>query len=575
MGLFSSQPFFDSVRRELAEHDGHLIDYARIPHVPVRLDTSYVAKCSLASSLTKKLVPSDPATLTQTREKALNLFKDMNLRCEDEVLDSDLVREMRRISEQEFPQVMNWADLLDQSGLLVGPGASVSSRGQNSCFEKFFVNEMTTTNPWLYCEYMHYIQKHASFYFAEKYRRSLRGHAFKVVVGSNISTVPKNDRIDRTICTEPSLNMLFQRSLGEHFNRVLSRGYGYSASLQPDRNRELARLGSLHNSCGTIDLSSASDTISMSLIRQILPKWVVMAIEDCRCSTTICDGEEVHLNMVSTMGNGFTFPLQTYVFSLMIKALCRLKNKSFKRYDGTTSYHMRDKTLVRYEDFGLFGVFGDDIIVPTDLFEDTLEALRSLRFIPNKEKSFGSGYFRESCGSDWYDGEDVRGVYIKTLDIVQDRFSAFNRLLRFSAKHKIEIDQSLALLLPTGWRRFTVPSDCADDCGIKAPSSHCGRYPNKYGVFVYQVFTPAIRPFRIWDLEGKMKRSHDNPYGIMIAACVSSVSKGLARRAKTRRYFKIKACAPFWERESDFVRFNLGFQAWERAFARVCCYLNS
>lgn len=460
---------------------GHLISYSDVPFIPVRLDPNYVAACSLASNIVKKYVPTEQTVLKRTADAAKQLFCRMNDLCSRHTHSqarSNLVLEMRALAERELGTPMDWQDLLASSGLLVGAGASVSSHGRNSSYEKFFTNEMTTTNPFLYCEYLHYISKDASFHLAERHRRYKCGRAFKLVVGSTLSTVPKTDQIDRVICTEPSLNMLFQRSLAVYFDHQLRKYYGYDAALQPDRNRHLARIGSIYNTIGTIDLSSASDTISRDLLREILPDWLNIAIDDCRSNVTIIDGTKLNLNMFATMGNGFTFSVQTYVFSLLMRALCRIHSIPFVRFD-------KIKTM---------GVFGDDIIVPSHLFDRMIAGLEILGFIPNKSKSFNHGYFRESCGSDWYDGVNVRAVYIKSLASLNDRFSAFNRLAKFCSLHEIGCYHILSGLLPTHNVLFSIPTDESDDAGIKTPVSP---YLNRYGLFRYRAFRPVTNKIGI------------------------------------------------------------------------------
>jgi hypothetical protein len=56
-------------------------------------------------------------------------------------------------------------------------------------------------------------------------------------------------------------------------------------------------------------------------------------------------------------------------------------------------------------------VYGDDIIVDSRLFETVMDLLRILHFIPNDEKSFGYGGYRESCGVEYYYGYDVSTKY--------------------------------------------------------------------------------------------------------------------------------------------------------------------
>jgi len=89
------------------------------------------------------------------------------------------------------------------------------------------------------------------------------------------------------------------------------------------------------------------------------------------------------------MGNGFTFELLT-------TCICAIVH-------GATG-------LLPGKDFW---VFGDDLIVPIDKNEEAVKALVEFGFIPNREKSFAEGSFRESCGGDFFCGINVRPKYIR------------------------------------------------------------------------------------------------------------------------------------------------------------------
>jgi hypothetical protein len=67
-----------------------------------------------------------------------------------------------------------------------------------------------------------------------------------------------------------------------------------------------------------------------------------------------------------------------------------------------------------------FSVYGDDIVVRGSLAPEVLKLLRLIGFRHNPRKTFIQGQFRESCGSDWFNGKDVRPV---TLDYKLDSLS--------------------------------------------------------------------------------------------------------------------------------------------------------
>lgn len=516
----------------------------------------------LISSITKKWVASEEAA----DKAAINLFKQVNSLVGTLMYDptSPLIIEMRRLSERHFAldaDHFDWQFMLDHSGIQLGAGASAHSHGQNSLYEKLFVNDLTTTNPFLYTEYLRYIAKHDSFLVAEISRSKLRGHV-TLVQSATLSTVPKTSAISRTIMTEPSLNMIFQRSFAGYLDHLLKRWYGYDSALQPDRNRNLARLGSLIQSTATIDLSSASDFVSMKLVNLVLPSQLVSAVEDCRVSQASINGEIASLNMVSGMGNGFTFSLQTYIFSLIVEATCNLLNEQFTRFDYRCSK---------------FGVFGDDIVVPDGIAYHVITNLRRLGFVPNEAKSyFGYASFRESCGTDWFDGTDVRGVYCKGLQTDADRYSLVNRLLRWSTRHNIDLTITIRSLLPSSWRKWCIPNDLSDDAGLKTPIPPYW-YKRKQHGFKVQYLTPKKRVFRVlfdkaFAEHQELRHTHNNVYGFYICATATTDPAKLPRRQLDTVYAKTKRYVPYWHVHS--VGDSTSFALWERAFNRHIDLIN-
>jgi len=153
------------------------------------------------------------------------------------------------------------------------------------------------------------------------------------------------------------------------------------------------------------------------------------------------------------MGNGFTFPLETAIFASAVKAVYQLKGITPRLGDARTQNA---------------AVFGDDIVVRKDCYDATIALLQRLGFSVNVTKSFNDGTFRESCGYDYYDGVNVRPVFVESLETPQDVYSAFNRLSRWSAENRIPLVHSLLYL--RGLASFNViPFGESDDSGFKVP----------------------------------------------------------------------------------------------------------
>ncbi len=151
------------------------------------------------------------------------------------------------------------------------------------------------------------------------------------ICSGRLSFVPKNAKTFRAIVVEPNVNSLAQAGLGDYIARRLRR-FGVDIRDQT-RNATMARKGSIDNSLSTIDLSSASDTISYQLVKFLLPEDWFRILDAARSASVTYKGHEIHLEKFSSMGNGFTFPLETLIF-WALHAMVRLRTS---RYMAMTS----------------------------------------------------------------------------------------------------------------------------------------------------------------------------------------------------------------------------------------------
>lgn len=275
-----------------------------------------------------------------------------------------------------------------------------------------------------------------------------------LVEGSRLTTVPKNESKERTIAIEPSGNMALQLGVGEYITDVL-RSVGLDITKQQPLNKALACIGSITDGLATIDMQSASDMISIPLVQRLLPRDLFLYLMRVRSSQIEITGHGVvELNMISTMGNGFTFPLMTLIFTSLIYAN-RLKN-------GGPS---------RYIDWSRTAVFGDDIIVPSLEVTDLVSILEGGGFIVNHDKSYFHGPFRESCGGDYYQGADVTPFYVRSLLHDSDVYIALNKCFEWCAKMDKLLPRTLQYIasLLNGGVLF-VPEWHADYAGLRVTS---------------------------------------------------------------------------------------------------------
>jgi hypothetical protein len=210
------------------------------------------------------------------------------------------------------------------------------------------------------------------------------------VRGNRFTTVPKDCTKDRGIAVEPSINVFYQLSIGKLIRERLRRS-GLNLIEGQDIHRRLACEASAQGHLATLDLSNASDTICKNLVEFLLPPSWFSVMNSLRSPCTLFKGRNVLLEKFSSMGNGFTFELETLIFYALSYSVCQ-----------------------HFEDDPLVSVYGDDIIVPTGCSEAVIAFLRLSGFSINPRKSFTEGLFRESCGGDFFDGVPVRGHYVKT-----------------------------------------------------------------------------------------------------------------------------------------------------------------
>ncbi|DAD52311.1 RNA-directed RNA polymerase [ssRNA phage SRR6960799_20] len=229
---------------------------------------------------------------------------------------------------------------------------------------------------------------------------------YKIVPGSRLEFVEKNYKTKRAILIEPDGNMVLQKGVGNIIRKQLKRVVNIDLDDQT-RNQRLAFAGSVSGSLGTIDLSAASDSVSLALLRILLPwKWYELIYE--LRSPCYLDGDIWRtMRKVSSMGNGFTFELESLVFYCLTQAVVDVLKPKETRV----------------------GIFGDDIIVATSVCGALESVLNRCGFSLNQEKSFWRGPFRESCGKHFHNGLDVTPVYCKAdLDDASEVYRLYNQV---------------------------------------------------------------------------------------------------------------------------------------------------
>lgn len=218
---------------------------------------------------------------------------------------------------------------------------------------------------------------------------------------ARVVLVPKDSRGPRVISCEPAEYMYIQQGLmGKLYETLEAHPLtsGQINFIDQTINRQLAQHGSIHDDLATIDLSEASDRVSWALVQKVFPPNWVDAFEACRSPRTLLpDGTVVELNKFAPMGSSCCFPVEALVFWACAKASTR---------NFVSLLHPKKCDTNVY-------VYGDDIIIPSYLYDVVVKGLESIGLVVNAHKSFRSGPFRESCGGDYHKGYDVTPVRIR------------------------------------------------------------------------------------------------------------------------------------------------------------------
>lgn len=266
-----------------------------------------------------------------------------------------------------------------------------------------------------------------------------------LVSNNKLSFVPKTAKIHRVIAVEPLLNGFVQKGTDVVMRQNLKR-LGIDLSDQ-SINQRLAREGSLNDdddSFVTIDLSSASDSISTGLVRSLLPPDWFDFLNSIRSPCYELNGSVNRYHKFCSMGNGFCFPLETLLFV----AACSVSGCGKPGTD--------------------FSVYGDDIVIRKRYAPSVLKLLKLMGFKTNKEKTFLCGPFRESCGADWYQGKDVRPY---TLDYALDSLQNVFKWLNLTRRNNLtdcffnDVRQVLLGIIPVDFQ-FYRPYQGNVDTGI-------------------------------------------------------------------------------------------------------------
>lgn len=407
------------------------------------------------------------------------------------------------------------------------------------------------------------------------------------------SLVPKNWEWLRSMCPELTIPAFFGQGTGRAMGRRLLK-IGIDLKTQTQVHNNLARLGSLlpELNIATVDWSQASDRVFIALCDRVMisgaaPRWLDWIKNVCRSnftrvtfsgclgvdgdfanyqqlwvycySHTVMDGLggdftiecrhskgkvkktyytavcKVRASMIGTMGNAVTFPLQTLLFYSFLTACTEMCQDRESLENGPN--------LPR--DYQCVSCYGDDGIVDSRAMPEVELFAPLIGWKLNRDKSYWSGSFRESCGTDYYKGVETRALSFKrpndnSAQLSKKNFQAWmyvcanacNELLDRFGRLPYEIDRwledyhakaELGLIcvvppyLPDGsGLRITSLSPPVDVYTTKSKDIDldigCGLDPTLYHIPWYNVVHHEIVYYRLQNVPSKRTPRHEYSY---------------------------------------------------------------
>lgn len=350
-----------------------------------------------------------PCSNTRVTRAMLDYVSCENeLRRWESTASTKLLKEFQDASHLLFTSIFTRLDKSIYDGELVGkhgPGSTADGLAGN---RKFSLTSWTTRLEQIFPYGENCIPNWRYYYLLDGVEFVEPGAEQPVKVIS----VPKTLRSPRIIAMEPTCMQYMQQAILNRLvpeledpQELVSNFLGFSDQMP---NRQLARVGSLTGQLATLDLKEASDRVPYLLVQVMLERfpWLYAGVDASRSTRAeipalgLCLPD---LAKFASMGSALCFPFEAMVFITIVfmglarQASAPLSTKLIKSFVGKVR------------------VYGDDIIVPADSVDYVIAELEAFGFKINRDKSFWNGKFRESCGGDYYDGQDVTPIRLKQV----------------------------------------------------------------------------------------------------------------------------------------------------------------
>lgn len=267
--------------------------------------------------------------------------------------------------------------------------------------------------------------------------------------------VPKNAEIMRPVRPNTLLGSYITYGIGKYLVKRYKEVEGVDLNHRQEKHKVWAQEASVTLRSVTADMSSCSDSFTSRLMNMLLPRDWFNFLNQMRTSYVKIgkEGKPFYSPSFMAMGIGYTFPLMSICLDCIIRSAAELLS-------------------IR----GRVSVFGDDLIYPRKLHAYIIPILEDLGFVVNEEKTFSHKPFRESCGGDYYDGQDVRparpeGVFellTSEVSICAYVYKLYNSLIRRWEEEEIPLTLTyLRSIITTMGHVYFVPRHFPDTSGFK------------------------------------------------------------------------------------------------------------
>lgn len=273
---------------------------------------------------------------------------------------------------------------------------------------------------------------------------------------ARLKFVPKDLKKTRSICMEPVDFQWAQQGVRLWYETWMENCILRNHVFLKDQsfNQILCWHGSISSDLATLDLSSASDSVSLDLVKAIFPSKVLKHLLGTRSRFVEVPDKEapIRVKKFAPMGSALCFPVQCTVYSavMLMVSIAQSYGRNIWKGDTITDINLDQAYFVLYGNsakkfrhYHRFFAYGDDLICDKQIVSNTIRTLKELSFEINEDKSYiDNTAYRESCGKHYYNGYDVTPYILKiapltqriTLEVLGGLIDAANRSIVFGYK---------------------------------------------------------------------------------------------------------------------------------------------